>query len=97
MALPGDNTPTRSLDHHRCQTVVPEFLRISDAVRVFCVGKSTLADWIANGFVRSHLIRRRGNVSGIRLISTESLREFIESHGPNGKLLRTTGAQEERS
>lgn len=60
--------------------MTPEFLRPKDAVKMFGVGKSTLADWIAKGLVKSHLIRRRGNVSGMRLISTASLREFIEKH-----------------
>lgn len=59
---------------------MPEFVRTTDAVRLFGIGKSTLADWISRGLIRSHLVRRPGNKSGIRLISTAGLREFIESH-----------------
>jgi hypothetical protein len=65
----------------RCTDVMPEFVRPADAVRLYGVGKSTLADWIARGWVKSHLVRRPGNRSGCRLISTASLKSFIESHG----------------
>ena len=64
----------------RCTGLMPEFIRPADAVQLFGVGKSSLADWIAHGWIRSHLVRRRGNKSGMRLISTASLREFIEGH-----------------
>lgn len=57
-----------------------EFLRVKDAVRVFGIGKSTLNDLAAKGIIKSHLVRSRGNVSGIRLFSADSLREYIRSH-----------------
>jgi hypothetical protein len=69
----------------RCTGLMPEFVRPADAVCLFGVGKSTLADWIARGFIRSHLVRREGNKSGLRLISTSSLRKFIEGHGAKEK------------
>lgn len=59
---------------------MPEFLRPKEAVRLFSVGKSTLATWIADGAIKSHLVRRRGNQSGIRLIATDSLRAYIKGH-----------------
>jgi hypothetical protein len=64
----------------RCDGIMPEFVRPADAVRLFGVGKSTLADWIARGWVTSHLVRRPGNKSGCRLISTASLKSFIAGH-----------------
>jgi hypothetical protein len=64
---------------------MPEFVRPADAVRLYGVGKSTLADWIRQGWIKSHLIRRPGNVSGCRLISTASLKEFIAGHGAEGE------------
>lgn len=65
----------------RCDGITPEFVRTADAVRLFGIGKSTLADWIKRGLIRSHLVRRPGNKSGIRLISTAGLRAFIEGNG----------------
>jgi hypothetical protein len=65
----------------RCTGIMPEFLRPADAVRLFGIGKSTLADWIKRGWITSHLVRRPGNKSGCRLIATASLKSFIQSHG----------------
>ena len=73
-------TTTASVASERCAGIAPEFVRVADAVQLFGVGKSTLADWISRGFIKSHLVRRQGNKSGMRLISTASLRAFIESH-----------------
>lgn len=66
-----------------CANVMPEFVRPADAVRLFGVGKTTLFDWIRTGAIRSYLVRSSGNKGGIRLISTNSLREFITSHPAN--------------
>src|ERR1700761_7827976 len=76
-------TTTASVASERCAGIAPEFVRVADAVQLFGVGKSTLADWISRGFIKSHLVRRQGNKSGMRLISTASLRAFIESHDTN--------------
>ena len=59
---------------------MPEFLRMKQAVVFSGVGKSTLAEAIRRGDVKSHLLRQKGNVSGCRLISVASLREWIASH-----------------
>ena len=60
----------------------PEYLRIAEAVRLFGIGRSTLYSLISNRSVASRVIKtNRHNVSGIRLISVESLRAFIESSG----------------
>lgn len=64
----------------KCDGVIPPFVRPKEACRLFGVGRSTLAEWIARGLVKSHLIRQPRNISGMRLISTESLRAFIERH-----------------
>lgn len=64
----------------KCDGVIPPFVRPKDACRLFGVGRSTLAEWIARGLVKSHLVRQPRNISGMRLISTESLRAFIERH-----------------
>ncbi len=60
--------------------LMPEFLRPADGVRLFGIGKSTLAEILRTGRVKSHLVRVQGQKSGMRLISTASLREYIESH-----------------
>ncbi len=57
----------------------PEWLRISDAVHRFRIGRSTLYSLIAEGLIKTALIRRRGNTTGIRLVSLDSLRAYVES------------------
>lgn len=60
--------------------VAPEYVRIADAIRLFGIGRSTLYSLISNGSVTSRVVKtNRHNVSGIRLISTNSLRAFIEN------------------
>ena len=68
----------------RCEAAIatPEYLRVDQAVRLFSIGRSTLYTLLTNGSVTSRVIKTsRHNVSGIRLISTDSLRAFIESSG----------------
>lgn len=56
-----------------------EFLRIPDAVKFSGIGKSTLFALIAKGKLKSKCIRQPGAVKGIRLISKQALRDFIDS------------------
>jgi hypothetical protein len=55
------------------------WLRIPGAVRTRGIGRSTLYQLIAEGKIKSRLIKaRRDSIRGIRLISADSLDEFIE-------------------
>jgi hypothetical protein len=56
----------------------PEWLRVPEAVRRFGLSRSTLYELIRNREIKTALIRKRGNTTGIRLISTDSLRAFVE-------------------
>jgi len=57
----------------------PVWLRIPEAVRTRGVGRSTLYTLIAEGKVKSRLLKaRRDSMRGIRLVSADSLDEFIE-------------------
>jgi hypothetical protein len=57
----------------------PEWLKVSDAVRRFSIGRTSIYELIRNGSIKTALIRKRGNTLGCRLISTDSLRQYIES------------------
>jgi len=60
----------------------PVWLRISEAVRTRGIGRSTLYELIANQKIKSHLVKaRRDSIRGIRLISADSLDQFIEGQG----------------
>jgi hypothetical protein len=59
--------------------VEPEWLRISDAIRVCGIGRSTLYALIKSGEVKSASLRKRNRTRGIRLINRDSLNAYIES------------------
>lgn len=56
-----------------------EFLRIPDAVRLSGLSKSTLYLLIGGGRLASKCVRAPGSVKGVRLISKQVLRDFINS------------------
>ncbi len=57
----------------------PEWLRISSAVRRFGIGRSTLYLLIKANAFKHCCIKRRGNITGIRLIEVASLRDYLAS------------------
>ena len=56
-----------------------EWLRVKDAVRLSSIGRSTLYELMKDGLIKARRVRRPGCVKGIVLISSESLRQFIEN------------------
>ncbi|MDB6135041.1 MAG: hypothetical protein JWM59_3284 [Verrucomicrobiales bacterium] len=60
-------------------TVESEFLRIPAAIKFSGLGRTTIYQAIAEGRLQSKCIRRRGALRGIRLISKDALRAFIEN------------------
>ena len=57
----------------------PEWLRVHQVPAIFGIGKSKLYELLAEGAIKSVSLRKRGQMSGTRLISYDSLAEFIES------------------
>ena len=57
-----------------------EWLRPADVRRTHGIGRSLLYELISEGKVRSICLRREGRMTSIRLISAQSLNEFIASH-----------------
>lgn len=60
------------------RAIKPEWVRVPDAVKLFGIKRSKLYELIAAGRIKSREIKERGKVRGIRLISYDSLNEFIE-------------------
>ncbi|NWK55652.1 helix-turn-helix domain-containing protein [Verrucomicrobiaceae bacterium N1E253] len=56
----------------------PEWLRLAQATAIFGVGRSKLYELIKDGKVKSTSLRTRGQVKGTRLISYDSLSDYIE-------------------
>lgn len=57
----------------------PEWIRVSPITKLFGISRSIAYELMAAGQIKSSLIRKRGAVKGIRLISADSVREFLEA------------------
>lgn len=77
------NTDTRNQsDGNRTPLFAPEWIRVNDAIRVYGIGRSTLFTLIRKKRIASKVLKTSPhNVSGIRLLSTESLRAIIFESG----------------
>jgi hypothetical protein len=64
--------------HQPNQPIKPEWLRIPDAVRVFGISRSSLYEMITAGSIKSTVLRKRGALRGIRILSFDSLAEYCE-------------------
>jgi len=60
----------------------PEWIRVADAIRIFSIGRSSLFSLIRQKRVASKVLKTSPhNISGLRLISVDSLRELIKESG----------------
>ena len=59
--------------------IQPEFLRVKGVERMFGIKRGKLYQLIRNGIVSSKSLRTRGTIRGIRLISADSVRDYIDS------------------
>lgn len=57
----------------------PEFGRFRDVERCYGVKRGTAYNLLRDGKIKGVLLRVRGKKSGVRLISMQSVREFINS------------------
>lgn len=57
----------------------PEFLRTEDVRKIFGIKRGTLYGLAQLGKVKGVLLRIRGNQSGVRLWSVDSIRAYIRS------------------
>jgi hypothetical protein len=58
----------------------PEWVRPAQATQIFGIGRTKVYELIAEGKIRTASIKPRGTTRGTRLISYDSLADFIESH-----------------
>lgn len=57
----------------------PEWVRIDAAVKLVGISRSKLYELIADRKIKSFCLRERNKLKGIRLISFDSLIEFLEN------------------
>lgn len=68
-----------------------EWLRIKEACEFSRVSKPKLYDLINRGLIKSVSLRERGQIKGTRLVSFDSLRDFLRSRMTGGESSATTG------
>ena len=57
--------------------VQPEFVRVTDTRRLFGFGRTTTYNLAEAGLIRTILLRRPGQKSGMRLVDCASVREYL--------------------
>lgn len=72
------NLPRMIQAHPTTTTDKPEWLTVQGAVDRFSISRAEIYNLISEGLIKSASIRKRGNVSGRRLISYDSLAGYIE-------------------
>jgi sugar-specific transcriptional regulator TrmB len=69
----------------------PEWIRVPEAVRVSGISRSQIYELIKSQEIRSFALKERGAMKGIRLISYDSLMQYIEQMYEAANALLETG------
>jgi predicted DNA-binding transcriptional regulator AlpA len=56
----------------------PEWIRVDAAIQIFGLSRTKLYELIADRRIKSFCLRERNKIKGVRLISFDSLSEFLE-------------------
>lgn len=62
-----------------------EWLRVKEACEYSRLSKPKLYELLNRGLIKSVALRERGQIKGTRLISFDSLRQFLESRATGGQ------------
>ena len=71
--------PPSVLSKDNTSFIEPEFLRVKDVEKMFGLKRGKLYALIREGAVISKSLRTRGTIRGVRLVSVDSLRDYINS------------------
>ena len=74
-----NNIPPSGLSKENTSFIEPEFLRVKDVEKMFGLKRGKLYALIREGAVISKSLRTRGTIRGVRLVSVDSLRNYINS------------------
>jgi hypothetical protein len=67
---------------------LPEWLRVSEACTYSRLSKPKLYQLLNRGLIKSCSLKERGQIKGTRLISSDSLRLFLQSRASGGEQLQ---------
>lgn len=79
--MPAQNREKPIKDAKVAPSLKPEFLRIPAAVEYSGLSRTSLYDFIAEGRLKSTVLRKRCNVRGIRLVELKSLDALLRGEG----------------
>ena len=74
-----NNKNKSGLGNDNTNFIQPEFIRVKGVEKMFGIKAGTVYQLIRNGMIDSKLLRNRGTIRGIRLISVDSVRDYINS------------------
>lgn len=74
MSEPKVTTNSKFQNH-----IKPEWIRVPDAVQLSGLSRSKIYELIASGAIKSFSQRQRGAQRGVRLISYDSVIDYLES------------------
>lgn len=60
------------------ESIKPEWVRLKTAEKIFDLSESYLKKLIQENKIKSRLLKDRGQIRGVRLISYDSLNSYIE-------------------
>jgi len=65
--------------------IVPEWITVAEACRFAAVSKPVIYGWMNRGLIKNFSARERGQVRGVRRVSFDSLRAFLNGRATGGE------------
>jgi hypothetical protein len=64
--------------------IEPEWITVAQACKFASISKPVLYGWMNRGLVKNFSAKERGQVRGVRRVSFDSLRAFLNSRSSGG-------------
>ena len=64
--------------------IEPEWITVAEACKFAAISKPVLYGWMNRGLVKNFSARERGQMRGVRRVSLDSLRAFLNSRATGG-------------
>lgn len=66
------------------RNIEPEWITVAEACAFASVSKPVIYNWMNRGLVKNFSAKERGQVRGVRRVSLDSLRAFLNSRATGG-------------
>lgn len=78
-------TSSQQSSPHQFEAISQEWITVAQACRFASISKPVLYGWMNRGLVRNFSMRERGKIRGVRRVSFDSLRAFMDSRSKGGE------------